>query len=179
MLVKDVIAQAAYNAGRQDVVELIEAEHEEDPQVLLFVHCYNLVENELALDYFPLTMREEVETKDGTASYSALSETPCRILSVTRAGEKIAFETDSDKLTVKGGGVVVVRYAYLPQKKTLKEGSSYGDATKRILALGIAAEYLLLNGFYPEAKVLDGKYRDAIRAAGKLRGIRIPIRRWA
>lgn len=61
MKVKEVLALAAANLGRDDLVAAIE-QMEGDPsaEVQSLLRCYNLAENELALDYLPLTQEEEI-----------------------------------------------------------------------------------------------------------------------
>ncbi len=54
MKVKEVIALAAENLGREDLsseLETLDGAPEGELKSLL--RCYNLVENEVALDYFP------------------------------------------------------------------------------------------------------------------------------
>ena len=48
----------------------------------LLLTCFNLVENELALDYFSLTKEESVNSS-GKVLFSALTYSPVRIVKVT------------------------------------------------------------------------------------------------
>ena len=53
MTVKEVVKLAAENLGRQDLSQMIDAQEEVSEEVVSLLRCFNLVENEVALDYFP------------------------------------------------------------------------------------------------------------------------------
>ena len=95
MKVLDIILAAATELGIADEVNsyvLGDSENAKaDTENLL--RAFNLVENELALDYLPLIAEEEVETTTGAIEYSAFSRSAVRILQITDAwGNELAFK---------------------------------------------------------------------------------------
>ncbi len=174
--VKEVVEAAARLVG-----STANLEDESSEEVLLLVRCFNFVENEVALDYFPLKRTEEVAVSD-KMEYAALSSAPVHILRVTDPyGCALAFEAFPAYLDLKGyAGSANVTYAYAPAAKRLGENSDFaGAVSARLLAYGTATEYLLACGRLAEATVYDEKYREAIRAAGQTRRpLAMRSRRW-
>lgn len=174
--VKEVIQTAVGLVG-----SAADTEDASSEEVLLFVRCFNLVENEVALDYIPLLAEEEIEA-DGKAEYTALKKAPLRILRVTDgAGNALRFKALHACLDLGGfRGTAHVTYAYAPSAKTYSESSDYeGAVSARLLAYGTAAEYLLARGKFAEASAFDAKYRDALRAASvPRRRLAVRARRW-
>ena len=80
-------------------------------------------------------------------------------------GEEIEFRVFATYLEVDAT-VVNVRYAYAPTEKTMSGESDYQfAASERLLAFGMAAEYLASLGLLEEASVWDKKYKEGIQAA--------------
>lgn len=181
MNVYEVLAQTAFLLGNKALCDDIEnstATAQEEIATLL--RCYNLVENEIALDYLPLTVEERVSSSDGKCFYTAFSKTPISILSVTDdRGNKLPYEIFPEYLTTSAGDVYVT-YTYAPESKNANSPCSYsGRVSKRLLAYGVATEYCLINGLYEEAVMWDKKYKDAllcISSANKPKIVR--ARRW-
>ena len=145
------------------------------------LRCFNLVENEVALDYLPLYAEDETESETGTIAYSVLSKKAVRILGVRDEwGNKISFRLFPEFLRTAPGRVKIV-YTYTPEEKGLEDSSDFIlQVSPRLLALGMAAEYCLAGGLFEEAEVWDAKYRDALSAAYRSRPARVMrSRRWA
>lgn len=142
--------------------------------------CYNLVENELALDYFTLE-KSEIVMSNGQVKFSQLENAPVKIISVTDAeNNPYEFALYADYLqTVKGA--VRITYAYTPNKKTIDDDCDFTkEVSSRLMSYGIAAEYALAVGSFEEAALWDKKYKDAIAVLYKKRkSSRIQSRRWA
>lgn len=181
MQVKEIVKCAAKNLGREDLVAALDADETEGEAGAL-VDCYNLVENEIALDYFPLKAEEEFAPEKGEIVYSRFSHAPVNVIKVqNRAGSRVDFELFSSFLRLpEGVGTVRVLYAYAPAKKTLSDSSEFSDKiSERLLSFGVASEFCLSRGQYSEAAVWEKRYREALRAASSPRGTRIRARRWA
>lgn len=180
--VKDVIATAAGLAGREDLAQAA-AEARESEEIDVLVRCFNLVENEVALDHIPLKKRETVSAEDGKIAYAKLSEAPIDILSVrSTSGMDIPFELLPDAIGIGGGAKEAeIVYAFAPRKKELGGTSDYsGKVSERLLAMGAAAEFLLAQGRYEEAAAFEKRFRDAVRAANIVRHkLAVRARRWA
>ena len=100
MTVREVIKEAAEIVGAEKVKAYIDSNvsgGERQTEVLL--RCFNLVENELALDYLPLKCEETFQTQTGAIDYASLSKKAVRILSVKdESGNSVPFKTFPDRL---------------------------------------------------------------------------------
>lgn len=180
--VSEVLAAAAQLVGRDDLLNKI-AGAQEDSEVTLLLKCYNLIENELALDDFPLKARESLSPAKGELAFSAFRKAPTEIFSVALpSGMGIPFKLFADKIEVaENVKEVVVTYAYPPAEKAKGDVCECtGKISLRLLALGVAAEYLLAHGLYAEASAFEERYREALRSAVRTteRKRRIRARRW-
>ena len=183
MKVKDVILEAASTLGID--VEGIEAYiigdddyYAKEAERLL--DCYNLVENELALDYLPLYAEDELETETGRLEFAAFQYAPIRIVRViNEEGESEKYSLFPEYLKTQPGKFKV-RYSYSPERKTYDGECDYVlNVSERLVYYGILAEYCLGEGRFEEASAWDKKYKDAITAACKtVPCTRLKSRRW-
>ena len=183
MTVKEIILAAAGELGLTEKVQayLDGASENGKAETEKLLHCFNLVENELALDYLPLYAEEEIETLSGAVYYSEFSKRVVRILRVIgESGNAVSFKLFPEFLKTQGGKIIVA-YTYAPSEKGLDGESDYIlQASVRLFAYGIAAEYSLAIGAFDDAAVWDKKYKDAIAAAYRSRPSRkMRARRWA
>lgn len=168
------------NAENTENAETDVEEKELVKEADILLRCYNIVENEVALDYLPLTAEETVTCDTGALPYTAFLRTPVTILSVTdEYGNKLPYTIFPEYLRTRAG-TSVVTYAYSPESKRLCDESEYAARVpERLLAYGVACEYCLISGLYDEAVVWDKKYKDALlcaHTASRPRVIR--SRRW-
>ena len=183
MTVKEILLAAAYQLAIGEKVEAFFAGTSTDgeAQAKALLHCFNLVENEVALDYLPLLAEEEMESDTGVINYSSLSREAVRVLGVRDTwGNEVPFTLFPEYLKTQPQKVCV-RYSYLPGKKNFEDKSDFSlNASVHLLSYGVAAEYALANGLFEEAAVWDKKYKDAIKAAYSAKPPRrIRSRRWA
>lgn len=182
MQVKDIVKRAAKNLGREDLVESLEADRTAGEAGTL-IDCYNLVENEIALEYLPLKAEEEFTPAEGGIVYARFSHAPVNVVKVQdRRGVRVDFELLPALLRLpEGVGPVRVLYAYAPAKKELSDASEFTEkVSERLLSYGVASEFCLMRGQYSEAAVWERKYREALRAACSSSGtLRVRARRWA
>lgn len=146
----------------------------------LLLTCFNLVENELALDYLPLFAEDEIESETGIIEFSALRYDAVRVTGVRdKWGNAAAFKLFPTYLQT-APGYVKITYTYTPQKKEIDEESDFVTLiSSRLMSYGMAAEYSLVMGLFEDATVWDKKYKEGIEAAYKLRPCkRIKSRRW-
>lgn len=181
MRVKDILSLAADLLGRQDLVEeLFALDGAPTGELQTLLRCYNLVENEVALDYFPQKTTERLTAAEGKLYYTAFSRSPveiCRILD--GAGRSVRFEEFPEHLALSVSGAVEVTYAYAPEDKEIDGQCEFKDVSARLLAFGVAGEFCLTAHKYEEAKLWQGRYRDALRSAGIVRHpLSIRARRW-
>ena len=181
MTVKDCMKLAAAELGVEDALEgYFNDSINAGRAGKMLLQCYNLVENELALDYFPLTAEDEVQTNTGVVEFSALSYGATKIWAVTDGnGEAVKYRL-FPKYVKTQPGKVKIRYSYAPGEKAEEDECECAAAvSKRMIAYGMAAEFCLLTGLYEEADTWDKKYKGAIEAAYKGTPCkRISARRW-
>ena len=181
MKVKDVVALAAANLGREDLVQEAYAAASPAGELLSLVRCYNLVENEVAVDYVPLRKEETFASADGGIAFVRFSCAPVEILRVTdEAGDPLAYTLSAEGICVQGVGTVRVQYNYSPAEKDWEDDCAFsGKITARLLSFGVASEYCLSRGQFSEAAVWQKRYQDALRAADfPRRPLRMRSRRW-
>lgn len=153
MKVKEIIEKSAELLG----VELTK----ENTETLL--HCYNLVENELAVQYFPLRAVDKVLIKDNTIYYEFLKNKAYRILEVRDFHDnKVEYTIYTQHIELKknyDGVYFYVCYNYLPKEKKITDACEYCSLDKDILVYGLCAEYCLMKGILYKAREWDGKYK--------------------
>lgn len=181
--VKNAVRAAAQALGIADGVEAYlengsDGVGKKDTELL--VECFNRVENELALDYLPLTAEDELVTATGEVPYSGLTYPAARILCVEDGdGNSLKYKLFPDRLETQSGKVKII-YTYSPSEKSIDGTSDYQTgASERLFVYGIAAEYSLAAGELEAASAWDKKYKEAIEAAYRLRPVkRLRSRRW-
>lgn len=182
MTVKDIVTLAARQLGiAEEVQDALDGKTGADLKPLqLLTQCFNIVENELALDYLPLYAEDEVCSETGKIEFSELARSAVRILRVEDAwGNSLPFKLFPSYLVTQPQ-TVKIRYTYTPQEKDITGESDYTlFASERLFAYGIAAEYCIAMGLYEESAVWDKKYKEGIEAARNVgKGVRIASRRW-
>ena len=182
MKVKEIILSTASLIGSyEEVKDYIDDEDDAGAAITeLLLHCFNLVENELALDYLPLVTEEEKQSNTGKIVYSSLKKSIVRIIRVTdEHGNSIAYQAFPDHLMTQVGKVNIV-YSYTPTPKTIEGESDFElYVSARMFEYGILAEYCAAVGRFEEANVWDEKYKDAVESAYRAQsGGRMPVRRW-
>lgn len=172
MTVKEVLSQAAFLLGKEDAVSYLQGDADSDSGgevAAALLKCFNIVENEIALDYIPLTAEQNVNVLGGKIYYSGLKHTPVSVLSVTDVyGNKLPFTIYPEYVQTKAGAQVIV-YTYAPAVKKLTDSCEYGNRISlRLVAYGVACEYCLVCGRYEEALLWDRKYKDALLCVAAL-----------
>lgn len=184
MKVKDIIIMTAAELGLLESVQahLDGGENSVGARAAeLLLTCFNLVENELALDYLPLLAEDELTSATGAVEYSALEYPVVKVLSVENEwGDSVKFKLFPTYLKTQAGKVKIT-YTYTPKEKGMDEASDYmTQVSKRLFVYGMAAEYLLATGQFEEAAAWDRKYKEGIEAAYRVLPCkRIRSRRWA
>lgn len=186
MKVKRVLSLAAANLGREDLVAAINVCCGEPAgEIAALLRCYNLIENEVALDYFPLRREETVPVRGGAVLYSKLCYAPVTVYSVKDLlGRTLKFEIRPARILVpaqREGEQVLVSYSYSPREKEFDSCAELGGKiSARLLSFGVCCEFCLSNGQFAEAAVWEKKFREALRAADMTRRpLSIRARRWA
>lgn len=181
MNVKEVLLLAAGNLGRDDLVSQIPTLSSPSGEAASLLRCYNLIENELAADYFPLRFCESIMPNQGEIAYSALTKNCAQVTAVRRNGAECGFREEAAGIVLdRVCDAVEVEYFYIPEAKLLSgKAEVSAKVTARLMSLGIASEFCLSRGQFSEAALWERKYQDAIRAAHcDRRKKRMRSRRW-
>ena len=184
MTVKSILSLAAANLGRGDLVAAVnDCAQEPCGEVASLLRCYNLVENEIALDYFPLKTEESILSGGGVVPYARLQHAPVTILSVTgENGIAQDFEVRPAQIVLMGdqNRQINIVYTYSPAEKRFTDDCELGgNISARLLSFGVACEFCLSNGQFAEAATWEKKYREALRAANsRRRPLSVRSRRW-
>ena len=182
MKVRDIILMAADLLGiKSSVSEYLDGDGSDmEKQTERLLSSFHLAECSLALDYVPLHMEEQVYATSGRVDYSALTNSPVRILGVTNIyGEPIAY-TQYSKYLKTAPGVVLVHYTYTPRVKDSDEESDFDLlSADSVLVYGTMSEYCLAEGLVTEAAEWERKWKDLIATVYHTEKCkRLSSRRW-
>ena len=182
MTVREIVFTAARELGIYDevmkYVDGVSQDGKNNAEMLL--DCFNIVENELALDYFPLYTEEKLSNPTGQLQYSRFTKTPVRITKVCDAeGQEIAYELFASYLKTQTG-LIGVAYAYTPNKKDFTDSSDFIlQVSDRLIIYGVLSQYCLAMGFCEQAAIWDTKYKESIETTYRMgKGGRMASRRW-
>lgn len=134
------------------------------------VRCYNLVEQELATDYFPILEVDKFFHVEDKIYFKDFSRNPYMLKGVQDFhGDSVSFRLAPECIKlVKNydGGTFFVKYYYLPEEKGLQSRCTYGADYIHIVKYGVAAEYCLAVGNFELAKIYNDKYKERIKLKG-------------
>lgn len=134
------------------------------------VRCYNLVEQELATDYFPILEVDKFFHVEDKIYYKDFSRKPYMLKGIQDFhGDSVSFRLAPEYINLiknYNGGTFFVKYYYLPEDKELYSNSTYGAEYISILKYGIAAEYCLMQSNFEQAKIYSDKYKERIKLKG-------------
>lgn len=183
MLVKEIAALAAANLGREDLQRQAETSAGQPAgELASLLRCYNLVENEVALDYYPVKREESFLPVSGRIAFTRFACPPVRIVSAEDGdGKPLSFTVCTEGIELSPpASCAAVTYEYAPAEKGWNDASEFsGKISARLLSFGVACEFCLSRGQFSEAALWEKRYREALRAAGYPRGkLRVRARRW-
>ena len=184
MKVKDIIASALKLLGRADLVSALSsvsnADKEGQELINTLLYCFNAVEDELARHYIPLRAKEEMQSADTLFYFNSFGHNPVSIKRVTADGKKVKFAIFATYMQVDAKEITV-EYEYAPERKELSGECDYGaEVGEYLIALGMAAEYSLINGEAEFASQWESKYRERLDKVQRTLPVceKIPPRRW-
>ena len=183
MTVKDILTTVALLIDRKDILKYLQEGVSDNTADVIseidsLVSCYNIVTDEIASEFYKFTYSEEFSVTKGSIKLSLLKYNPLSIISVeTKNGKKANAKILFNEILCDNNEVVV-NYYYLPKAKNIDDESEYTNTsvTSRVLAYGIATEYLLIKGAYEEASLWHQKFIDGLKGAlsktkiGKIKG---------
>lgn len=156
----------------------------EQLEIDLLTNCINFTVDTISTDYFRLKNKYVVENTSGVVLFSSISSNV--ILDVTKVvdfynGDEVDFEITSTGVDTLIGKIIIY-YDYLPTKVSgLSDTISCYPIklTERIIAFGVASEYLFLKGNIDDSSIWDVRFKNAVLNIAAPRHIpQIPKRRW-
>lgn len=185
MILDNVIKLSAQLLKMDEVCDLEELggsnENAEAKKKLnLLIRCANLVINEIATDYVPLIIAEEINT-DGKIYFAHLAKTVLDVKNIrTTDGSYVKFKVYPEYIQADCKGDCTLEYSYIPDDYQLGDEIEYGGkVNERIIAYGTVREYCLVNSMYEDAQIWDKRYKDSLLSAMRKGGyLNIPSRRW-
>jgi hypothetical protein len=152
MKIKEIIEKSAELLG----VELTEENTEN------FVRCYNLIETELCIDYFPLRTVDKLFIKDNKIKYADLERQALRIIGVYDCNNKeLKYKIYPKHISFskkENGKQCLVVYCYIPQEKSVDGISEFDKGMfEEVFKYGICGEYCVMQGDYETASAFNEK----------------------
>ena len=171
MKVKDIVLSAAAKLGVAEGVRMYfdEEDYTYEQEALLLLESFNTVENDLALNYFPLRAEDLLRTVTGALQFSTFAHSPVRILSVkNEEGKDVEFTVYPQYLKT-GPGTFRVTYTYTPDKVTIEDDGNFAVVVhENLIIFGMMAEFCMAQGRFEEGTIWDKKYKEAIERVYKL-----------
>jgi hypothetical protein len=136
----------------------------------VWLKCYNLVEHELATEYFPILEVDKFFHVEDKIYFKDFSRNPYMLKGVQDFhGDSVSFRLAPEYINLiknYNGGTFFVKYYYLPEEKGLQSRCTYGADYIHIVKYGVAAEYCLAMGNFELAKIYNDKYKERIKLKG-------------
>jgi len=182
MNVRDVIYYALIMCGKEDLAENVRAgtAPDDNPDVVRMLNCYNLTVLELSEEIEPLVFTENMTSEDGEYLFENFTKPPKQILKVEVCGKEVPFEVFYDRLKTDQTACEVT-YDYRAARATsLADLIEYDEAvfSPRMLAMGVAGEYLLISGIYEESMTWRQRFERSVETYLLGRKTVIRPRRW-
>ena len=171
MTVKEILKLVCEYVGERDILsKLDDAEANftdyEQEKLDVLVKCFNLVNQEVATDYIPLLLKEEVSEEK--ILFSSLSKTLVNVYEVkNRFGMNLKFKLYPDYVEVDGKPKTIV-YSFLPEDLTLNDDVVCNQRINaRVYAYGIASEFLLIYGIGENAEIWEERFKASLFVLSK------------
>jgi hypothetical protein len=186
MKVKEILKMAAEMAGEKELAAYYAQNAVEDvaaceENASLMLRCYNMITEELALEYLPLRTAEKVEITSNKIYFSDLGFKPLRVIAVYgKNGEKVPYKLINDYLQLANGSFII-EYTYRVGLATADDDCVYDETAigPYAIAYGILSQYLLERGRISESNLYQEKYLNAVRARiAQRKSLKLPARRW-
>ena len=181
MKVEEIIVVACNMIGENSFAEkitsgaVLTADELEKKQK--FLRCFNLIQSEVATEFFPLTTKEQIASENGEFELSKLTKNFVYVVSLKdSSGDKIRFKIQGNKLAFEGKGEI--EYCYDPTEAQISDTVEV-KVPKRVLAYGVLREFYLLEDMPTEASMMEEKFKNSILAlSSNKRSIVTPKRTW-
>lgn len=185
MTVKEILKLVCSFVGEKDILNKFETGDSdftarEEQKVGSMVKCFNLVMQEIASDYLPQLTKEEINVENSILNFSDLSKFVVNIYEIkNRFGMNLKFRLFSNYVEIEGKAKTIV-YSYLPDEKSLEDEVEFScGLTARVVAYGIASEFLLIEGISEDAEIWEERFKESLFVLSRKRGEHVlPKRTW-
>lgn len=186
MTVKDIIKIVCEFVGEREILkklnqtESVTFSEREQEKLNIMTNAFNLVNQEIASDYLPYLVKENICVDNSTLNFSTLSKTVINIYEVkTRLGSNLKFKVFPEFVEIYGRARSII-YSALPEDLTIDgQVELYAGLSGRIFAYGVASEYLLIEGLGEEAEIWEERFKESLFMLSRKRGEHImPRRSW-
>lgn len=198
-MLKDLIYAVASYLRMDDVCDYLDSLNQEETGIIvtdsetfltepkeikLLTNLTNLVLGQILREYMPLYTEEIVSSNANCEiSFSSFSKKVNQIINVSFVdGLNSTFRIFPEYIKVGSPQEkYVVKYSYLPEEITnfnapIEKPISLSENT---IALGVCAEYCLIEMLYDEADMWEAKFKESLQnTIRKLREKRLPSRGW-
>lgn len=167
MTVKEIIAIAFGFVGERELAEKIQTTAElnsaETKKLNLMHKYFNFLNQEIATDYLPLLITEDIDVKNSTLNFSTLSKNLLSIYAVKgKYGRNVRYRKYPNYVEIMGHATKLT-YSYLPEELSIDGNVDFSNGlTARIFAYGLASEYLLCDGLGDEAEVWEERFKESL-----------------
>ena len=185
MTVKDIVKSSAMLLSREDICDYLSGNQggigdDTIPTLNTMVTLLNLVISELSATYIPMVKREQVEFTGGKFYYTALNNTPLRVIKVYDINGREISHTENALFISANIDKAIVEYEFVPPNYDLEETIGYGekDISQSALAFGLASEYCICKGAFDEAVMWHKRYVESVNAVRKIENVKLKARSW-
>ena len=180
MNVKEVLKIACEFIGLDEIKEAMDyplsATEEQTEIINKLLKCFNLVQEEIATEFLPLTFKQEISATENIY-FSLLEKNVLRVLSVKKDKKTLPFKVFPDHVAFNGSATEIT-YNYIPEEVEIDDNILYLVPT-RIYAYGIAREYFVFEGLIDKASMFENRFKNSISALlVKDKNLILPKRTW-
>lgn len=182
MKLKEILKLVCEFVGEKEMFSKLENSTElsakEKEKFERMVRCFNLVNQEIASEYIPYLCKENVS--GSIINFSQLSKKVINIFQVKgKFGLDLLFKVYPNFIEVQGNAKSVT-YSFLPEEITAEDDVQlFCGITARVLAYGVASEYLLLDGVSQDAEIWENRFKQSLFVLSRKKGEHVlPKRRW-
>ncbi|MBR1891181.1 MAG: hypothetical protein IJ811_01640 [Clostridia bacterium] len=183
MTIKDILELTCVYCGKEDLAKRLKQDKIpfENDEVQKLVGCYDLVTRELSEEVLPVYATEILTSPDGVYYFSQFSSVPKQIVKVTRDGKAVKFSVSFDRVTTDSDRVEITYDRLIKKANDFSDVCEYTDTdvSERMLALGVASEYMLISGLFDQAESYRRRYERAVESVLLKRNKVLKARRWA
>ncbi len=167
MNVKEIIKISCLLLNKQNVLDYLSGGSPDSATLSTVANMSslcNLVINELACTYVPMTKQEKVNFQSGKVYYTDLTERAVRIIDVTDTnGNSTPYQVTAEYVKCNYNASNI-EYEFIPPNYDLEDEFSFSNpkVNARVLAYALCAEYCITEARFDEAVTWHKRYVDEI-----------------